>query len=199
MLFRRRKPLGRWGHVRHTIWPRKGFVRPFVYRAKCALRLKDSAHAIALGVAIGTFVSFTPLMGLHILLAFALAYALSGNMVAAVLGTAVGNPFTFPAIWLAAHRTGTTLLGRADGSQSVIENFGATIVHSEGPIHRVLINMWEPLVLPMLVGGTPLGLLAGGIAYVIARPAVDAFQHNRARARLRATGGGTPPNGSATA
>ena len=199
VLFRRRKPLGRWGHVRHTMWPRKGFLRPFVYRAKCALRLRDSAHAIALGIAAGTFISFTPLMGLHIVLACALAYALSGNMVAAALGTAVGNPFTFPAIWLAAHRTGTTLLGRAEGSQSAIENFGSTVARSDGPLHQVLINMWEPLVLPMLVGGTPLGLLAGAIAYGIARPAVAAFQENRARARLRAAERGTRPNGSATA
>ena len=200
VLFRRRKPLGRWGHVRETLLPRKGLVRPFLYRAKCALRLKDNAHAIAIGVACGTFISFTPLMGLHIVLGCALAWLLSGNMVAAALGTAVGNPLTFPAIWLATHRTGTWILGRADGSASVIENFGGIVVGAEGPLHHILIGMWEPLILPMMVGGVPLGLAAGAIAYALTRPAVVAFQEARlARREKLAKRPRVAPKNSATA
>lgn len=186
--------------MRHTVWPRKGFVRPFVYRAKCALRLADSAHAIAIGVACGTFISFTPLMGFHIVLGCALAWMLSGNMVAAALGTAVGNPFTFPAIWLATHRVGTTLMGRADGAEGTVRNFGSILRHSEGPIHKIVIGMWEPLVLPMMVGGVPLGLLAGAIAYWITRPMVATFQEARLRRRAKLQEkGAAPPSGSATA
>lgn len=183
--------------MRHTLWPRKGLLRPLVFRAKCALRLKDNAHAIAIGVACGTFVSFTPLMGLHIVLALALAWLLSGNMVAAALGTAVGNPLTFPAIWLATHRTGTWILGRADGSASSIKNFGSTLVGSDGPIHHILIGMWEPLILPMLVGGVPLGLIAGVGAYAATHSGAAAFQESRRR--LAAARANQQPKGSARA
>ena len=181
MLFRRRRPLDRWGHVRHTLWPRKGFVRPFLYQAKCALRLRDSVHAIALGVAVGMFVSFTPLMGLHIALACGLAWVLRGNLVAAVLGTAIGNPFTFPAIWLATYRTGSFLLGRASRREGAAENLTDVFLNAKGAWHDVIVGMWHPLIWPMLVGGVPLGIAAGAVGYAVARQGTTTFQLARAR------------------
>ena len=179
MLFRRKRPVGRIEQLRRFLWPSKGFVRPFLYHAKCTLRLADNAHAIAIGVACGAFVSFTPFMGLHIILACALAWLLSGNMVAAAIGTAVGNPFTFPAIWLAAYRTGSFILGRGTRGEGAAENFGEVLFRGDGPLHHILIRMWEPLIWPMLVGGVPLGLAVGAACYWIARPAVSTFQATR--------------------
>ena len=190
MLFRRKKQLGRLERVRHSVWPRKGFVRPFLYHAKRTLRLADNAHAIALGAACGAFVSFTPLMGLHIVLACALAWALSGNIVAAAIGTAVGNPLTFPAIWLAAHRFGAFVLGRGARGESAAENLGAVFRNHDGPLHHFFIRMWEPLIWPMLVGGVPLGLLAGAVTYTLARPSIEAFQSARAKRRTQTGGPG---------
>lgn len=185
--------------MRHTLWPRKGFMRPFLYRAKCALRLRDSVHAIAMGVAIGAFVSFTPLMGLHILLACGLAWVLRGNVVASVLGTAVGNPFTFPAIWLASYRTGSWLLGRATQREGAAENLADVFLRTEGAWYDVIVGMWHPLIWPMLVGGLPLGVLAGAACYVLTRQGAGAFQaarakraamRERARAKAHARAGG---------
>ena len=156
-------------------------MRPFLYRAKCALRLADNSHAIAIGIAAGTFVSFTPLMGLHILAALGLAWALRGNLVAAVLGTAVGNPFTFPAIWLATYRAGKWILGEHATREGAAENLADVFLGARGPWHDVIIGMWEPLIWPMLVGGVPLGIAAGAFSYAVTRPAVEAFQETRAR------------------
>ena len=185
MLFRRRRPLDRWGHVSHTLWPRKGFARPFLYRAKCALRLRDSVRAIAVGVAAGTFISFTPLMGLHIVLAMGLAWLFRGNLMAAVLGTAVGNPFTFPAIWLATYRVGSSILGRAGAKEGAAENLHDVFFAAKGPWHEVIIGMWHPLIWPMLVGGVPLGLLAAAIAYGATREAAASFQTARDKRAAR--------------
>lgn len=196
MLFRRKRPVGFLERARHFLWPRKGFVRPFLYHAKCTLRLADNAHAIAIGAACGAFVSFTPLMGLHIVLGCALAWLLSGNMVAAAIGTAVGNPITFPAIWLASYRTGSFLLGRGASREGAAENFSNVFLHGDGPFHHILIRMWEPLVLPMLVGGIPLGLAAGAALYFLTRPAVETFQAGRQRRRDRKS---APPQGSTPA
>ena len=171
--------------MRHTVWPRKGFLRPFLYRAKCALRLRDSVGAIAIGVAAGTFVSFTPLMGLHIALACALAWLLRGNLVAAVLGTAVGNPFTFPAIWLAAYRLGSTILGRSGSSEGAARNLHDVFLDAKGPWHEVIVGMWHPLIWPMMVGGVPLGLLAGAVAYAVTRQAATSFQAGREKRLAR--------------
>lgn len=199
MLFRRKKPVGWLGQARRFLWPRKGFARPFLYHAKCTLRIRDNAHAIALGVACGAFVSFTPLFGFHILLAIALAWLLSGNMVAAAVGTIVGNPLTFPPILLATYRTGTFILGRSASRDGAAENFLSTIFHADAPVHEVLIRMWEPLVLPMLVGGVPIGLAVGGAAYAVTRPAVASFQAGRAKRKAKVGKAKMPFDGSAPA
>ena len=185
MLFRRKRQLGVMERLRHTMWPRKGFARPFIYHAKCTLRLRDNAHAIALGAACGAFVSFTPLMGLHIVLACAIAWLLSGNMVAAAIGTAVGNPITFPPIWLAAHRFGSYILGRGAGGESAAENLGAVYRHHDGTIADFFISMWSPVIWPMMVGGVPLGFAAGAAVYAIAKPAIESFQASRLKRRAQ--------------
>ena len=75
------------------------------YKLKLA-RLSASPHAIASGFACGSMVSFTPLLGLHFLLAIVFAYIIRGNYVAALLGTIVGNPITFPFIWGLIYKVG---------------------------------------------------------------------------------------------
>ena len=93
------------------LWPRRSFGRSGQYFWKRILRLRATPHAIAAGVAAGVFAAFLPFLGLHILIAAALAWLLRGNMLAAALGTAaVGNPLTFPLIWAATYAGGRFLL-----------------------------------------------------------------------------------------
>ena len=51
-----------------------------------------------MGVSAGVFISFLPIPGFHFLLAALVAWCLAGNVVASALGTAFGNPLTFPVI-----------------------------------------------------------------------------------------------------
>ena len=64
------------------------------------IRVKDSKDKLAVGFACGSMVSFTPFIGFHFLLAVFFAYLLRGNIVASLIGTFIGNPFTFPFIWI---------------------------------------------------------------------------------------------------
>ena len=68
------------------------------YKLRLA-RLPDSNYAISSGFACGGMVSFTPLLGFHFVLAVIFAYLIRGNIIAALIGTVVGNPITFPFIW----------------------------------------------------------------------------------------------------
>ena len=115
MLFRRRKPAGFKEKLRELVWPRKGFLRPPKYLIMRVLRLTASPHAVAVGVAAGVFVSWTPFIGVHFVMAFVITYLLSGNMVAAALGCAAfGNPLTYPFIWGITWEVGHLLLSRQD-------------------------------------------------------------------------------------
>jgi uncharacterized protein (DUF2062 family) len=68
------------------------------YKFKLA-RLPASSYAISAGFACGSMVSFTPLIGFHFVLAVMFAYLLRANYIAALIGTIVGNPISFPFIW----------------------------------------------------------------------------------------------------
>ena len=71
-------------------------------------RMKGSSHEIAIGLACGIAISFTPFLGLHALLAITFAWVLRGSMAAALIGTLFGNPWTFPFIWYLSYEIGNT-------------------------------------------------------------------------------------------
>ncbi|MBF96513.1 MAG: hypothetical protein CFH34_01128 [Alphaproteobacteria bacterium MarineAlpha9_Bin4] len=73
-------------------------------------RMKGSSHDIAIGLASGIAVSFTPFLGLHALLGITLAWILRGSMAAALVGTLFGNPWTFPFIWYLSYEIGKLLI-----------------------------------------------------------------------------------------
>ena len=177
MLFRRRTPQNWLERLRIAVWPSNGWRRSFQYFSKRVLRLAGSPHAIALGFAAGVFASWTPFLGLHIMMGVALAFLFGGNFIAAALGTFVGNPFTFPFIWWSSFTLGNRLL-EAPGDRIRISDV------AEGLTHQPLANIL-PIIKPMTVGSLPLGIASAILAYVIVLYAVQAYQAAR-RHRLAA-------------
>jgi len=64
-------------------------------REKCEelVRLKDSEHAIALGMAIGMFFGFTPLLGFKTLMAIGIARLVRANFLAAAIAVSLHDVF----------------------------------------------------------------------------------------------------------
>jgi uncharacterized protein len=173
MLFRRRNPLSLIERLRRAVWPANGWNRSMRYLGKRVLRLSASPHAVAAGFAAGVFASFTPFVGFHFLISFIVAFAIGGNLLAAAFGTAVGNPLTFPIIWLSSYQIGNFVLG---------------LEHREVPSHELAASLGRqpleamlPLIRPILIGGLPLGLAFGAVAYLIVLWAVSAYQGSRRR------------------
>lgn len=173
MLFQRREKLSLKKRLRDLLWPRRGWRRSTQYIAKRVLRLNGTPHAIALGVAAGVFVSFTPFIGLHFTLAFAVAWVTGGNLIAAALGTFIGNPLTFPLIWATTFHLGNWMLGKA---ASVPFHFNA----SKSLLNESFDVLW-PLIKPMTVAGIPLGILFAIVFYFPVRAVVEAYQARRRR------------------
>lgn len=175
MLFRRRVPEGRWARFRNLLWPRRSFRRSYRYFVKRVIRLDAAPHAVAAGFAAGVFASFTPFIGFHFILAFAIAYVVAGNMAAAALGTAVGNPATFPFIWAATYEIGRLVTQRGPAEAP----HPAALESSLSPSN--ILAIWDPVVKPMLIGAVPLGLVAAILSFVLVRSAVKSFQAHRKR------------------
>ena len=115
---------------------------------------------MAAGAACGAAISFTPFIGFHLALAILLAAALRANLISAALGTVVGNPWTFPVIWLSTLRLGEWVLG-IDGALSVAEAFDRL---ADAPV-----EVLQPLVIPMIIGGFVLAIPAWGATYWLLR------------------------------
>ncbi|WP_073625352.1 DUF2062 domain-containing protein [Pseudoxanthobacter soli] len=179
MLFRRREPLNWKQRLRVAAWPARSWRRSFYYMVKRILRLRASPHAIAIGTAAGVFVSCTPFLGFHILLATAFTYLVAGNVIAAVIATWFGNPITFPIIWASTYKLGRFMLGQS-GTETPFHVSDLSAKLSTYSLRTI----W-PIIEPMIVGSVPIGIGCGLVTYIATRIAVAEFR-KRQEARLRA-------------
>ncbi len=171
-MFKRRNPLSMLQRWRQYLWPREGWYRATIYMWWRAIRLEGSAHSIALGLAVGGFVSANPFLGTHILWAGVITYFIGGNFLAAVLGTWVGNPLSFPFIWLATYKSGSFILGLPGQAESFPELSFSLFL--EAPFAKL-----APVVIPMAAGWVPIGLLLGVSVYYPGRWAIETYQKRR--------------------
>jgi len=191
-MFRRRKPLSALNQMRAFIWPERGFRRLFSYLFQRIIRLPGSPASIAGGFAAGVAASFTPFLGLHFILAAALAMLFRGNVLASAIGTFFGNPWTFILIWLADYEVGLGIirslnygadlrvlsieeLGEIMGNALKFMSFSGAISWAE--MSRDL----EQVFMPLLIGGTVLGAVAGLISFLITLWVVKGWRLHRAR------------------
>lgn len=137
-----------------------GWTRTFHYVRHRLVRTKDTTHSVALGLAFGAAVSFTPLPGTHILQAMGFSYVLKGNAFAGFIGTAVGNPWTFGPMWWASYVVGEFVFTKFGLEvRQMPENFSWE--------HLVAEIKTDPLalVLPWVTGGFVMAALSWPVFY----------------------------------
>jgi uncharacterized protein (DUF2062 family) len=152
--------------------------------ARHLLSLRASPHEIALGCAAGAFASITPLLGVQTIMAILLATLLRASVPAAIAGTFVGNPLSWPFIWASTYAMGQQMVG-LEGvldpttfQRNVLLVWGALLERSPHALDATVTLLW-PLVWPMLAGSLPLGLLTAAVVYYICRNSVRAWRHRR--------------------
>ena len=170
MLFRRREAESWWEKARVHLWPRRSFSRSGRYVLYRLRRLSATPHAVALGFAVGVFSALSPVLGTQMMMAALIAWIVGGSIVAAILGTFIGNPLTYPLFWYSTYEVGNWMLGTRGAKHN--------IDLSNGIFQSSLAHLW-PILKPMTVGCIPVGLLLAGVSYVIVKPMVDAYQHRR--------------------
>jgi uncharacterized protein len=180
-MFKRRKPLGRLAHARELLWPSMGWRRSFRYIRHRIVRLSDSNRKIALGLSLGAAVSFSPILGTHFIQVALLAWLLRANVLAALIGTFLGNPWTYPFIWW----------GSVEFGSYIMSFFGVTASHAL-PEHMDLGGLWNMathhpvrLFLPWMIGGHILGFLVIFPSYALYYQLVRGAKQARSKARLR--------------
>jgi hypothetical protein len=158
---------------------------------RAVLVLKDTPHRVALGLAIGVFVGWMPIIGIQMSIAAVAALALRGNVTAAVLAVWFSNPITLiPCYWLEwwvgwlamSLFVDLPWLG-LDWIRDMITGLGDKGFW-EGT--RFLLGrkfLWDFFV-PANVGGAILGIVTGLASYPYVRRAVLRYQKHRQRQQL---------------
>lgn len=192
MVFKRRtaRSLPEW--AREMVYPKGGFRRAIQYVMHRMRRLPDQPERVARGFAAGVFISFTPFFGFHFLGSIAIAWALRGNILAALLGTFVGNPVTTPIIAITSVGLGQWMLGipgvlelpqiaRAFGQAGNQLWDNATAIFTDKVMHwDRLIDFFHEIYLPYMIGGILPGIAVSLIFYWLTVPLVRAYQRMRA-------------------
>ena len=132
------------------------------------LALDDPPERTALAFSIGIFIAFSPFLGLHTLMATAVAFWFRFNKLAIYTGTFVNNPFlTLVPIIVVSYGLGALVLGRplslpAEG----IELLREPHLFDGSYWHRLAANLWE-VVLPFSIGGMILSVVCSLAAYPV--------------------------------
>ena len=169
MKFARRTPKPLAARVQDMVWPRIGWRRALRYRGNELMRLSGSPHAIAAGAAAGAFAAFSPLFGLHYIIAAGLAFALGGSILASAAVTTLANPLTLPLFWAASYEVGSLFFPKN-------MHFSATALIEQ--------HSWaalEPFIEPLMVGSLILGTVLGLAIYFPVRALIAARHAQKVR------------------
>lgn len=146
-------------------------------------RLHGSPYSIAAGFACGVAVSFTPFIGLHLIIAAITAWIIRGNVLSSAIGTLIGNPWTFPFIWIAVLSTGHFFLGDFASSDhvnflNIFESASRSLLTLD--FRRFGRDVW-PIFFPMLIGCIPYYIITWFASYKIIKVMLDKVAQKRAK------------------
>ena len=198
-MFKRRERRSIFRFFYEVVFSLKGITRAIEYVGIRLKRIPDTPHKISLGMSCGIFASFTPLFGLHFLIAGLLSYLLRANVLASLIGTFIGNPITFPIITVFNLKLGEWILGSNEYSSGdggkIFEGFLDFIfliyksLFTEGLIGENSVPRMNEFLygvfIPYSLGGLILGILIAIISYFLLRPLVSTYQKKRDALKAR--------------
>jgi uncharacterized protein len=133
------------------------------------LHMEDTPHRVALSFAIGIWIAFFPIWGIHTAMALGVAFLLRLSRAAMLVGAWVNNPWTMAPLYTAGTLLGCVLLRvPPEGLSSLDWSLRWR------DFLRALLETLRPYLWPFVVGNLILGTLAGFVGYLALRIALEA-------------------------
>ncbi len=139
-------------------------IRPLL---RWVIKLRSSPRAIAGGLGLGTFIAFTPTIGIQLILAVVIATLFNMNRPAALVPVWITNPVTVAPIytfnyWLGKKVVSGPPLGEVSG---LFVDIGKTMAHLEfwnikEQFFAILHIGWD-IFIPLLIGSLLVGVVSG--------------------------------------
>jgi uncharacterized protein (DUF2062 family) len=134
------------------------------------LHTHDTPQRTAAAYALGVFLGFSPVLGLHTILGLILAFALSLNRVAVLLGVYSNLPWILVPYYTLATWLGASLLGAAP-PPGLVEAFITALQNRSWSEFRSAFGGLEPVfwasTLGSTIGATLLSLVAYRVSFVM--------------------------------
>ena len=188
-MFKQRKKSTLQERTIGLVWPRTGWKRTFKYVLVRLSRIPASSQSITAGFACGAAMSFTPFVGLHFVLSAILAWLLRVNIMSSLFGTVIGNPWTFPFIWVWIYELGRWMgAGSGPGDAHSMDFsgfFGGLMEAALGLDVGFMMETAAPIFWPMFVGSLPTAAGAWVAFYFLLKPVVVTYKKRRERRRLK--------------
>jgi uncharacterized protein (DUF2062 family) len=133
------------------------------------LHIDDTPERTAAAFALGVMFGFSPLLGLHTILAIVFAFLLNLNRVAVLLGAYSNLPWVIAPYYAFATMVGAKVTGHKlpPGLRSQLGALFELSVY-DPQFARRLITILKPLLWPYAVGSTLGALILAGVAYPLA-------------------------------
>jgi uncharacterized protein len=158
--------------------------RFFVYRV---LHIDDTPHRIALGLAIGIFWTWSPLLGLQMILTILTSALFRANKFVGVPFVWISNPVTAVPLYGFNFLVGAWLLPGNYSLASFNKSVIAALGEGGGFLDR--FHAWWGAMIdffgPLFVGSTVVGLILAITAYIVTRNAVSNYRKLREYRRRR--------------
>ena len=161
-----------------------------VYRV---LHADDPPHRLALGIAVGMFVTFTPLIGFQMMLSVFLAWLLRANKLVGVPLVWISNPFTIIPIYYPCYQLGCKILGEPVVNEQwhQLGTEWKELMGNPATTWRLKVEFWweglMDFIGPLCLGCLVVASVAGLLSYYISLYAIRSY-------RLRRWGQLMPPN-----
>ncbi|MDR1518855.1 MAG: DUF2062 domain-containing protein [Planctomycetota bacterium] len=160
-------------------------------------RATGTAHQIALGVAIGFFVGWLPIIGIQMVVAIIICQIVHANKIVPIFPIWLTNPATAVPIYSFNYWVGWKLLGGPPLSQLahvIMKMFSVPAADPEvgyfanwwicvRQVFRELISMGWEMQLPLWLGCAIVGTALAVPSYFLVFRAVDSFRHAVSRKR----------------
>ena len=132
------------------------------------LQVEDTPSRVAAAFALGLFIAFFPILGIHTGLALLIAVGFRLNKVAILLGAWTNNPWTLTPMYTAGTLLGCVLLRESPASLEAID-WSLT----GRAFYASLYAGVRPLLLPFVVGNLVLGAVAAAVAFLAVRRVLE--------------------------
>jgi uncharacterized protein (DUF2062 family) len=156
---------------------------------------KSTPASIAGGMTVGIFVGMGPTFGFQMIPAAFIAALLRVNILAAVLGVWISNPFTAVPIYYSEYRLGRFILPYEAGSQAeagislVAQKFSEISLvdfwHTVGEAVSAFYGLGNEVILRLLIGSAICATVAAAMTYPLALWWVKFYRHRRQMRTIR--------------